>query len=118
MKDLVFFAGSYGLALALTMLHVGAPYRLIGRLLSRRRKDDEPIEGFFEILVNCAACTSFWVAVTISVALHSPSGATEYAGWRKYAAHAVDGTASCGVTWCLVVILNRLGQWETPGKES
>ena len=116
MRSAIFFAGAYGLALALTMLKVGAPYRWLGWKLSGSKPDTEPTTGWFEVLVNCIACTSFWVALAMSIALFSPIGATEFAGWRRWVGHAVDGMASCGVSWFAFVVLNRLGQMKDPSE--
>lgn len=99
MTILLFLLACYGLALALTQLHVGIPYRWAGEKIG------------LKILVHCPACTAFWIGLALSYLWCSPalsiSGATD---WHRHAAHAVDGLAACGFSWIVHVVLVKLGQ--------
>jgi len=96
----LFLTASYGAALALTTLYVGAPYRWLGAKLGKPG----------EIFTACSACTSFWIALVISCLFWSPTEAESLGGWRVVFGHVIDAFASCGVTWVAHVTLVKLGQ--------
>jgi len=100
MNLFLFLAASYGAALALTVLYVGEPYRWLGSKLGQPGK----------ILTACPACTSFWFAIVLSCIWWSPAGAESLKGAEGILAHAIDGFASCGVTWMVHVSMVKLGQ--------
>lgn len=93
----------YGASIALTVLHAGAPYRWIG----------EKIGGPAKILVNCPACTAFWVGLVLSIMWTSPTGADMLLpNERRVLGHVVEALAAAGVTWIIHVTMVRLGQNE------
>jgi hypothetical protein len=108
MTILLFLLASYGVALSLTLLHIGAPYRWLGEKLWGRKGDE--LRGL-GILVHCPACTAFWVGLAISYLWCSPALEISRAmDWHRHAAHAIDGLAACGFSWIVHVILVKLGQ--------
>lgn len=100
MRELVFFLAVYGFTTALTLLTIGTPYRAFMKKLGSWTAE----------LATCAACTGFWVALTISVFVFSPMGAPHESGLARVALHAVDSGAGSGVCWILYVVLTKLGQ--------
>jgi len=99
MKLAVFLLAAYGLSLALTLLHVGKPYRWLGEKIG------------LKILVNCPSCTAFWIGILISIFWASPAAAVAKGSWTPIP-HALDGLAASGVTWIIHVALTKMGQHE------
>lgn len=71
-------------------------------------------KGALGILVNCIACTSFWVAIALSIFWWSPAAAVSapQEGYEVWLTHGVDGIMSCGVSWVAHVVLVKFGQNE------
>lgn len=102
MLFVIFTLSVYGLATAITILHVGKPIRFVA----------DKIPGVC-VLFRCPACASFWIGLLMSHFVLSPSrGMLGLGGWKSL---VVDGLTACAVSYLLHSVTEH---WDpTPPEE-